>query len=805
MLISRLNTWLGRWLAIVLMMIALPVFAQQGETPPVNATNEMPAYSTLADLLENDQARQRLIEELRALADPQEGELGLAGEETPAAIAEQAPSDQSAEQVSLARRLAAATSNIAGNIGSQFTNLATALGALIAPDDDAESDTQAGPEFDMAAFTSAAIELALVIVATFAAFFILRRLARPLFTRLSHWSMHGDSRSALLRVIVAVALAATVDVAVVALAYIGGNLLATFAVGGSGELPTYTALFLNAFLIVELFKAAIRMLFSSGYEGLRLLPISADEASSWNRWLANLSGFVGYGMLVLVPIVNFNVSPALGQATGLVVMLLAFIYATTFVLKNRLKLRGALEVKAANAGMGASRIALVLLGKCWHLLAIAYFVLVLVLGVTKPEEALPYVMLATLQTLIIVGVGLLISGVLTQIIGKRIRLSDDLRRKLPKLEKRLNSYIPTFLKVIRAIILVVVVMLVLNAWGVFDLAAWYATEAGRGTVSTLIDVILILIVAVALWIALASFIEHRLTSGTSVPSARTQTLGDLFRKALAIVLATITAMIVLAEIGVNIGPLIASAGVLGLAIGFGAQKMVQDVITGVFIQVENAMNIGDVVTAGSITGTAERLSIRSVGIRDLAGTYHIIPFSSVDIVSNYMRGFGNHVGEYGISYRENIDEAIAQLELAFEELKASDEHGHKLLEPLSVAGVIALADNSVNIRVILKTTPGDQWGVGRAYNRLVKMYFDAAGIEIPFPHTTLYFGQDKTGSAPPANLRIMQQDFTIDGSPAGQPKTVDKEPHESLDRHDDTAIPKAHTQPDRDNDEGEGR
>ncbi|HET8791648.1 MAG TPA: mechanosensitive channel protein [Modicisalibacter sp.] len=774
-------------------MIALPVFAQQGETPPSDAAGQTPAYSTLADLLEDDAARQRLIEELRTLATAENGEPGLANETSPAEIAEQAPSDQSAAQISLARRLAEATSSIAGNISGQFVNLATALSALFTP------NMQVGPGIDMAAFTSAALELALAIVATFAAFFILRRLARPLFTRISHWSRHGSGRSALLRVVIAVALAAAVDVAAVVLAYVGGNLIATFAVGGSGELPTHIALFLNAFLIVELFKAAIRMLFSSRYEGLRLLPISASEASYWNRWLATLSGFVGYGMLVAVPIVNFNLSPDLGQALGLVIMLLAFIYATLFVLKNRLKLRHALEAKATNASMGASRVMLRLLAKCWHWLAIAYFLMVLVLSVTRPEEALPYVMLATLQTLIIVGVGLLISGVLTQLIGKRIHLSDELRRKLPKLEKRLNSYIPTFLKVIRAIILIVVVMLVLNAWGAFDLAAWYATEAGRGTVSTLIDVILILIVAAALWIALASFIEHRLTSEAGVPSARTQTLLGLFRNALAIVLITITAMIVLAEIGVNIGPLIASAGVLGLAIGFGAQKLVQDIITGVFIQVENAMNTGDVVTVGGISGTAERLSIRSVGIRDLAGTYHIIPFSSVDTVSNYMRGFANHVGEYGISYRENVDDAIAQLELAFEELKASEEHGHKILEPLSVAGVIALADSSVNIRVIIKTTPGDQWGVGRAYNRLVKMYFDAAGIEIPFPHTTLYFGQDKTGSAPPANLRIMQQDFTIDGSPAGQPKASDAE---APDQPSDTALPKEHAHPDRDNDEG---
>jgi len=172
--------------------------------------------------------------------------------------------------------------------------------------------------------------------------------------------------------------------------------------------------------------------------------------------------------------------------------------------------------------------------------------------------------------------------------------------------------------------------------------------------------------------------------------------------------------------------------------------------------VENAMNTGDVVTVGGITGTAEKLSIRSVGIRDLSGTYHIVPFSSVDTVSNYMREFGNHVGEYGIAYRESIDEAIEQLKLAFEDLQASEEHGQKLLEPLTVAGVVALADSSVNIRVVIKTTPGDQWAVGRAYNRLVKLRFDEAGIEIPFPHTTLYFGEDKEGRSPAANVRVLE-------------------------------------------------
>ncbi|MGM0536626.1 MAG: mechanosensitive ion channel domain-containing protein [Pseudomonadota bacterium] len=724
------------WLLIALVAFAAPAQAQQADTG-----SEPPAYATLADLLENEQSRQQLIDQLRGMAgdvaasEPASAEEGAAGAEP-----------------SLPRQLAEATSRIVGDVGTQFTSLVEVLGGLFTGSADATS------RFDTAAFTSAAINLGLVILATIVLFVAIRRLARPLFTRISQWSLNGQGLTPVLRLVLCVALAAVIDVAVVALAYVGGNLVATFAVGETGELSTRASLFLNAFLVIELLKAAVRMLFSSRYEGLRLLPVGAEDASYWNRWIARLIGLVGYGLMVVVPLVNVYLSPTLGQSIGTLIMVGAFIYAVAVVLRNRVRLRDALNHKADNATMAASRVSLQLFARTWHLFALAYFVMVLVLVLTRPADALPFVLFATLKTIAAVVAGLLVSSLLTQTIGRRIRLNDDLRRKLPLLEPRLNSYVPNALRVIRTLILITVFLVVLNAWGAFDLAAWYASEAGRGLVGKVISVSVILVIAVAAWLGLASLIEHKLNpeTGVGVPSARAQTLLALFRNALAIALITMTAMIVLAEIGINIGPLIAGAGVLGLAIGFGAQKLVQDIITGIFIQVENAMNTGDVVTVGGITGTAEKLSIRSVGIRDLAGTFHIVPFSSVDTVSNYMREFGNHVGEYGIAYRESIDEAIEQLQLAFEDLRASEEHGHKLLEPLTVAGVVALADSSVNIRVVIKTTPGDQWAVGRAYNRLVKLRFDEAGIEIPFPHTTLYFGEDKAGHSPAANVRVLQ-------------------------------------------------
>ena len=783
---QRLDTWLSRWLLLCLLFVMAPALAQQ-DTAPADA--DAPAYSTLADMLENEQTRQTIIDQLRAQA-AQENALAVEGAPSREEIADAAPSDQTASQVSFPRRLAEATSSIAGDLGGQFKSLAAALGGLFGSGEAHAS----GPSFDTGAFLIAALNLLFVVAGAFVALFVLRKLASPLFGKLSQWSSQNTEKSALLRTIVAVVLAAVIDVAVVVLAYVAGNLLATFAIGEAGNMETRFSLFLNAFLMIELFKAALRMLFSSQYAGLRLMPIASPQAEYCNRFLARLAGFIGYGMLVIVPIVNYNLSTALGQGLGTVIMLLALIYAATVILKNRVTLRDALMQRAEKADMSASRFALRLLGRVWHVLALAYALVVFAVTVLHPETALPYVLLATLKTIVIVGIGMLVSGVLTQLIGRRIRLTGDIQRRLPLLEKRLNAYVPTSLKVIRAIILIVVAMFVLNAWQVFDLAAWYASEAGAHLVGTTLNVIIILLVAAVVWVGLASLIENRLSAetGAGEPSARAKTLLSLFRNALAIALITMTAMIVLAEIGINIGPLIAGAGVLGLAIGFGSQKLVQDVITGVFIQLENAMNTGDVVTVGGTTGTAERISIRSVGIRDLSGTYHIVPFSSVDTVSNYMREFGNHVGEYGIAYRENIDDAIEQLQAAFEALKES-EHGHKLLEPLSVAGVTALADSSVNIRVIIKTTPGDQWAVGRAYNRLVKMYFDAAGIEIPFPHTTLYFGQEKDGSAPPANLRILSQkgDVVDSQSPSGNASLSPDAPS------DENTNPE-HTKPDND-------
>src|SRR5699024_4758075 len=258
-----------------------------------------------------------------------------------------------------------------------------------------------------------------------------------------------------------------------------------------------------------------------------------------------------------------------------------------------------------------------------------------------------------------------------------------------------------------------------------------------------------------LWIVLTSVLEHRLGRGPGGGAAtlRQVTLLALIRNALAIVVVNMTAMIALSQIGVNICQLIAGGGGVGSAFAFCAQQLASDVITGVFIQIENALNTGGWVSLAGVSGGVEKLTIRSVSLRALDGTLHVIPFSSTAVVSNYNRQFGYHVTSYRIAYREDIDDAIRHLRLAYEDLQKDDNVRPNLLNEMSIPGVTNLAENAIEIRVMIKTTAGMQWSVGRAYNRLVKMHFDAAGIEIPTAQRTLYFGRDKQGWSPPVRVR----------------------------------------------------
>ena len=252
--------------------------------------------------------------------------------------------------------------------------------------------------------------------------------------------------------------------------------------------------------------------------------------------------------------------------------------------------------------------------------------------------------------------------------------------------------------------------------------------------------------------------------------ARIRTLLPLMRNVVRIVLLVLVTLIVLSEFGINIGPLLAGAGIVGIAVSFGAQSLVKDVISGFFILLEDTISIGDVVELGGRDGVVESMSIRSIRMRDLRGHVHTVPFGEVATVLNMTKDYAHALIEAGIAYREDVDDVMEVLRAIGDDMQADEEFGPSILEPLEVLGLNSFGASSVNIRVRLKTVPMKQWAVRREFQRRMKRVFDERGIEIPFPHQTVYFGVDKSGRAPSARIALeSEKGPNVDATSAAQP------------------------------------
>lgn len=235
---------------------------------------------------------------------------------------------------------------------------------------------------------------------------------------------------------------------------------------------------------------------------------------------------------------------------------------------------------------------------------------------------------------------------------------------------------------------------------------------------------------------------------------RTTTLGNIVRYALISIIVAISGITVLREVGINIGPILATAGIGGLAIGFGAQSLVKDVISGFFILMEDQIRVGDVVEIGGKSGSVEKISLKTTVLRDMSGNVHYVPNGQISVVTNMTKEYSRYVFEIGVAYKEDVDEVMEIIKKIDEEMRHDPEFKDDILEPIEVLGVDQFADSAVIIKARTTTLPIKQWRVAREFNRRIKKRFDELKIEIPFPHVTVYMGEGKDGQAPP--LRIVK-------------------------------------------------
>lgn len=235
---------------------------------------------------------------------------------------------------------------------------------------------------------------------------------------------------------------------------------------------------------------------------------------------------------------------------------------------------------------------------------------------------------------------------------------------------------------------------------------------------------------------------------------RLETLGRVLRYSAAVIITLIAGMLVLSEMGISVAPILASAGIVGLVVGFGAQNLIKDYFTGFFILLENQVHQGDVIEVAGLGGLVEEVTLRYLRLRDYEGTVHFIPNGAITTVTNRSRDFAYAVVDVGVAYRENIAAVFDIIRDVAADIRADATLGPLILEDLDLAGVDALADSAVTIRFRIKVLPLQQWTVKRAFLMRLKNEFDRLGIEIPFPHLTLYPGQTKDGSAPPLFLAM---------------------------------------------------
>jgi len=270
----------------------------------------------------------------------------------------------------------------------------------------------------------------------------------------------------------------------------------------------------------------------------------------------------------------------------------------------------------------------------------------------------------------------------------------------------------------------------------------------------------VVLIAVVAWIALGvtrrliRIFRTRITRAMDDPEQvkRVETLGRVFRYIAAVVILVIAITLILSELGIAVAPILGAAGVIGLAVGFGAQSLVKDYFAGFFILLENQMRQGDVVDIAGKAGLVEEITLRYVRLRDYDGNVHIVSNGLITTVTNMSRGFAQSVADVGVAYREDTDEAIGVMREVGAEMRADPLFGPKILDDLDVAGVDKWADSAVILRCRFKVRPLEQWNVRREFLRRLKKAFDARGIEIPFPHLTIYAGVARDGTAPPFRM-----------------------------------------------------
>ena len=705
------------FLCLLLLPLAGPRAAAEGAattTPTVSAAE----LQQLVDTLKDPAARDKLVTELQALIAAERGAQPPAAAPTTARVIDD-----------LSRAIADITDEI----------LATASVLLDAPLLIGWAKAQIGDPALREQWLAIALKLAVIFGAALAADAAARWALRRPAARFAA-GPHERAGMRLLLMIPGTILEALPVIVFAGVAFF----VMPFARLHPGEEQAAIVLVWAVFSARLILAAARVALLSPSAAGL--LDFSEETRNYLYIWVRRFAGWAIFGPAVANGAWWLGVPGAVYVLVLRGTVMVLAILAVIFILQNRravaLWLRGNAGAAKDSERGEERRLGLLRnqIAEIWHILAVIYIVGTFGIYVLHIEGGFALLLRATLLSVVVLLAAALVLRFINRLGRTGFAVRPELKARFPTLEARTNRYLPVLFLLASAIVYVFTALALLQVWGV-DAFGWFDTVAGRQMRGSLFATLVALVLALVLWELFSAAIErylHSLAARPRAQHARIRTLLPLLRTTVAVLILVTTGLIVLAQLGINIAPFLAGAGVIGLAVGFGSQALVKDVITGLFILAEDQLAVGDAVDVGKGQGVVEALSIRSLRLRDNAGNLVTIPFSEVTTVKNMSRDYAYVVCDVGVVFREDPDRVTTVLRQVGAELAADPAWSRSLLGPVEVLGLDRFTDNAVVIRSQVKVAPLQQWNVGRELNRRIKRAFDANGIEMPAGNQTRY-------------------------------------------------------------------
>jgi moderate conductance mechanosensitive channel len=746
-------------------LLATPAFAQAAPPPAADA----PATVNKADALTPEQAKQALetlqddhkraqmIETLRAIANA-----------SPQAQAA-APEKQSAiplSEDSLGAQLLATVSDQVGEISNQVAAVAHALTHFrafywwfIRTANDPEAYDQ---------MVDIAWKLALVFFCAYIAEWLVFRLIRRPMALLERRIPHAARGPAQAFAIADPPSAATDVMAetgpqrrrvslarawqsIIRLPFVFGRLLlellpvlvfvgaATLLLGSGLADTTTTRLVIlavvNAYALSRGLICALRALVGP----FGLLRVPAETAAYIEIWARRVVGVAVAGIAFA------NVALLLGLSRGgyaallRLVMLVVHLFVVVIILQCRKQFAELIRAPGGREGIAArlrNRLAAV-----WHYLAIALDIALWSVWALNVHNGYSLLLQYFVGTLAIVLIARMTTIVALGLIDRGFSIRPEVLQRFPGLETRANRYLPVLRRIVAGLIAFIAFVAVLEVWGVDAIVWFYGGQIGSRLLSALSTVAIAALVAAAIWEISNALMDRQINAlsheGHYARAARLRTFQPMLRTVLLCLIVTVVGLTALSEIGVNVAPLLAGAGIVGIAIGFGSQKLVQDLITGLFLLLENGVQVGDNVSVAGLTGTVENVSIRTIRLRAGDGSVHIVPFSAVTTITNASRGAGNAAVSVSVAYKEDTDRVSQILKDIVAEMRKEPEYRMSIRGDLELWGVDKIDGSMATMVGQIRCTDSGRWPVQREFNRRMKRRFQECGIDIAAANQTI--------------------------------------------------------------------